>query len=633
MHKRTVRRLGIVAAASVAVTTAAATAAAPATATTSDVPHAAPAWTAHAKPLSTPGGSSATGGRIYLSPRGGLGHLAKVATAMATPGSATYHKFLTASEYNSRFAPTSADVSAVSGFLRANGLTVTQVGAANRFIAFRGAVAAVNRAFSTRLLRYYHAGTSVQAPSTAIRVPGNIGSTVLAVTGLDTTPQVNKPNLRVQPPAGFRNARPCSIFYGQVAAKFQADNKTPLPQFKQQLLDYAPCGYTGPQYRAAYEGSSSLHGTGVTVAITDAYGSSTIVKDSQRYAGLNGDGSYASGQYQEKVAKHFTNKKLCDPSGWSSEETLDVEAVHAMAPGANIRYYGAASCLDSDLLDSLAQVVQDNTAQLVTNSWGDVEQNETPDNVQAYEAVFLQGGVQGISFMFSSGDNGDELANTGIRQADYPTSDPYVTAVGGTSAAIGSSGALSFETGWGTIKYSLSPNGKSWNKVGFLYGAGGGPSHLFNQPAYQAGFAAGPYRQVPDVAMDADPNTGMLIGQTQTFPDGVYYDQYRIGGTSLASPLFAGITALALQNAGGGAGLLNPAIYANPSAFNDVTPVSTKGDVRVDFANGVDASNGLLYSVRTFNQDSSLKTKSGWDDVTGLGTASPRWIGALASTG
>jgi subtilase family serine protease len=475
----------------------------------------------------------------------------------------------------------------------------------------------------------------VQAPSAPVRVPNGIGATVLSVTGLDTTPQVNKPSLRVQPPAGFRNARPCSTFYGQISAKFQADFKTPLPKFKGQRLAYAPCGYTGPQFRAAYEGDSSLDGSGVTVAITDAYGSSTIVKDTKRYTQLNGDGSYAPGQYEETVATNFTHKALCDPSGWSSEETLDVEAVHAMAPGANIRYYGAASCLDSDLLDSLARVVRDNNAQLVTNSWGDTEENETADNVKAYEAVFLQGAVQGISFMYSSGDNGDELDFSGIRQADYPTSDPFVTGVGGTSAGIGQSGALSFETGWGTIKYSLSSKGTSWDPVGFLYGAGGGPSKLFNQPSYQSGFAPGPYRQVPDIAMDGDPNTGMLIGQTQTFPDGVYYDQYRIGGTSLSSPLFAGITALGLQKAGGGgAGLLNPIIYAHPSAFNDVKGAApTKGDVRVDFANGVDGADGLLYSVRAFNQDSSLTTKPGWDDVTGLGTASPRWIAALASTG
>ena len=94
--------------------------------------------------------------------------------------------------------------------------------------------------------------------------------------------------------------------------------------------------------------------------------------------------------------------------------------------------------------------------------------------INAYESVFLQGAVEGISFTFSSGDNGDELANTGLRQADYPDSDPFVTSVGGTSTAIGPNGNMMFETGWGTEKYSLV--GSHWSTVGYLYGAGGGTS-------------------------------------------------------------------------------------------------------------------------------------------------------------
>ena len=164
-----------------------------------------------------------------------------------------------------------------------------------------------------------------------------------------------------------------------------------------------------------------------------------------------------------------------------------------------------------------------------------------------YEQVFKQGALQGQSFLFSSGDNGDELANSALKQVDYPASDPYVTAAGGTSTGIDASGAISMQTGWGTQKYGLSANGKSWTSVGYLYGAGGGYSALFNRPSYQNGVVANAARGVPDVSMDADPSTGMLIGQTQTFPDGVHYGEYRIGGTSLASPIFAGLMALADQ--------------------------------------------------------------------------------------
>ncbi len=136
-------------------------------------------------------------------------------------------------------------------------------------------------------------------------------------------------------------------------------------------------------------------------------------------------------------------------------------------------------------------------------------------------------------------------------------------------------------------------------------------------------------RAVPDVALDADPQTGMLIGETQTFPDGVYYDEFRLGGTSLASPLFAGVTALRSQDNGGRLGLQNKAIYdaAGSSAFNDVKGAPpTLGQVRVNYNNSVDESDGLSYLVRTFNQDSSLAVKNGWDDVTGIGSPTADWL-------
>jgi subtilase family serine protease len=592
------------------------------------VPHTKPAWIAHAQHLGHASKKASVDARVYLAPKGGLAALQAAATAVSTPGSASYHRFLTTSQYAAQYGTDDATVQRVESWLSASGMKVTGVGAQNRYISVHGSVATANKAFGTSIEQYRHDGRTVQAPATNLTVPASLAGTVLTITGVDTTPHLVTPaSKNAPPPAGFRNARPCSLYFGQIQAKYQADYSTPLPKFNGKTLPYAPCGYTGPQFRAAYEGSTQLDGSGVTVAITDAYAAPTIASDANTYAENHGDGSYAAGQLSQVVPSKFTHAKDCGPSGWYGEETLDVEAVHAMAPGATIRYYAAASCYDTDFLDTLALVVDENKASLVSNSWGDVEANESADSVAAYEQVFLQGAIQGISFMFSSGDNGDELANTGLKQADYPTSDPYVTSVGGTSAAIGASGAMSYETGWGTVKYSLNAAGTGWTPVGYLYGAGGGASALFNKPAYQGSAVPGPYRQVPDVGMDADPNTGMLIGETQTFPDGAYYGEYRIGGTSLASPLFTGITALSIQHAGTRVGLLNPTIYANSAAFTDVkgTPPNA-GDVRVDYVNGLDATDGLTYSVRTFNQDSSLRTTKGYDLVTGVGAPNPDWL-------
>ena len=128
-----------------------------------------------------------------------------------------------------------------------------------------------------------------------------------------------------------------------------------------------------------------------------------------------------------------------------------------------------------------------------------------------------------------------------------------------------------FQTGWGTEKYTLSADGTQWSDAGYLYGAGGGLSSQFARPDYQQGVVPDSYgttRAVPDVGLDADPTTGMLVGQTQRFGNRNAYDEYRIGGTSLASPLFAGMTAAAQRSAvtadnpEGRLGFLNPLIYS-----------------------------------------------------------------------
>jgi len=632
MLKRSVGAAAIAAGALVAACFATVGPAGAAPSARSAIAHSKPSWLAHSHKLGKADDNAAVAGRVYLTPRGGLAAVAKQAVAVSTKGSSQYRHFLTPAQYFAKFGTTSATVAQVSNWLTSSGLKVTRVEAHNRYVVVRGSVRAAEKAFGTTINRYTHNGQTVQAPAGVLTAPKSVASSVLAVSGIDSTkfamrPQTRKP---APPSDGFRNARPCSTYYGQKLA-------TTVPQFNGHTLPYAPCGYKGSQFRSAYEGNTSLDGTGVTVAITDAYASPTIASDAATYAANNGDAAYKPGQYSESLPHQFTRvndgSHQCGASGWYGEETLDVEAVHAMAQGANIRFYAAASCYDTDFLDAFARVNDEDNASIVTNSWGEPEQAVKTSLIAPYEAAFLQGAAEGITYMFSSGDSGDEVANTGVLQTDSPTNDPYVTAVGGTATAIDSSGALAWETGWGTEKYSLSDDGTSWElSIPFQYGAGGGESTVFGQPEYQAGVTPAGARGVPDVAMDADPTTGMLVGQTQTFPDGVSYDQYRIGGTSLASPLFAGMTALSFQHAGGGVGLLNPTIYANASSgvFTDVTgtPVDA-GNVRVDYVNGVNASDGLVTSVRTFNQDSSLTIGPGWDDVTGLGSPNSGWLTAV----
>jgi subtilase family serine protease len=144
------------------------------------------------------------------------------------------------------------------------------------------------------------------------------------------------------------------------------------------------------------------------------------------------------------------------------------------------------------------------------------------------------------------------------------------------------------------------------------------------------------------VGILADLNTGMKIGLTQQFPDGIFYDEFRAGGTSLSAPLFAGVQALTSQAQHTRLGFANPRIYAlarqahssggGPAAFRDVTGAfDSAANVRADFVDAISAASGIVYTVRTFDDDTSLVTRKGWDEVTGVGSPSPAYYTATGS--
>ncbi|MCL8010377.1 protease pro-enzyme activation domain-containing protein [Streptomyces sp. AS02] len=594
-----------------------------------------PAWaTARADRGAAPDGAQVSV-RVYLAGRDAAG-LAAYAKAVSDPGSASHGTYLSARQAQARFGATQAQVAAVKGWLTAAGLKVTDV--ARHYVAVTGEVAAAEKAFGTQLHNYTKGTKTYRAPTTAASVPAGVKDAVLTVTGLDNAPHLASHKDRLPPPETvFRNAGPFSTYHGSNVA-------TTLPDAYGTKIPYAVKGYTGKQLRAAY-GAGKRTGKGVRIAITDAYASPTIAFDAATYARRNGDAAWSSGQLRQVLPAKYTRTKECSAAGWYGEETLDVEAVHAVAPGARVTYVGAASCYDEDLLDSLGKIVDGHLADIVSNSWGDIEANQTPDLAAAYDQVFQFGAVEGIGFYFSSGDNGDEVANTGTKQVDTPANSAWVTAVGGTSLAVGKGDSYLWETGWGTQKAVLSDDGRSWEDFpgAFTSGAGGGTSRTVAEPYWQKGVvpdalakanSADGNRVVPDIAAIADPNTGFLVGQTQTLPDGTTqaYDEYRIGGTSLAAPVIAAVQALAQEARGGKPlGFANPAIYARygSKAYHDVTDNPTGSGLavaRVDYVNGYDARGGLTPSVRTLGKDSSLSAVKGYDDVTGVGTPAGGYV-------
>ena len=375
----------------------------------------------------------------------------------------------------------------------------------------------------------------------------------------------------------------------------------------------------------------------------------TILQDANQWSDNRGLPKFSGSQFQQVVAPgtfhhpESGGKNKQDPQGWYGEETLDVESVHGMAPAANVVYVGAPNNFQ-DLDAALNHVVDRHLAQIVTNSYGFPTEFLPFGFIKPYEDTILQGAVEGIGIYFSSGDNNDESLVVGYKTADWPASSPFVTAVGGTSLAVGAGNSYLFETGWGSR--SSNWTGTTWKPTPpgtWLYGSGGGVSRLFAEPSYQVGvvqsavFAAQGRtgRAVPDIAALGDPNTGYIVGETQTFPDGsIRYSEYRLGGTSLSSPIMAGIMALADQKAGRVHGFANPFFYskAGSTAFKDiVNPSGTVAVVRTNFVNGVDSSDGLVYRLRTMNQTLSLQTTPGYDDVTGLGTPTADFLAIIGT--
>lgn len=636
------------------------------------VPNAQPRL-ARAKATGNTGSSKRIDIRLYLADQHAA-ELDALVKAISTPGTAQYGKYLTVAQFRARYAPSTATVNSVRKFLTDSGLAVAEVAGNRSYVRASGTVAKVQKAFGTTLKQYTLQGQSVRAAATAPTVPAALKGQVIALSGLASVSQLMAPNhedgakvngstatlktaatkttakAAAPPPDAFVNAPPCSTYFGQKIA-------TDAPKAYGTYQPYATCGYVPDQLQGAYDLKSTLakglDGRGVTVAITDAYAAPTILSDANTYATKHGQKAFASKQFSQVLPTEYRygyddaeNGDLCGEQGWYGEETLDVEAVHAVAPGAKIKYVASPSCDNQDFADTLNKIVDGHLADIVTNSWGGSdESNGSPELDKVYEQIFYQAAAQGIGFYFSSGDSGDgstagdPTANPPIPPTDpttqAPANSPLVTAVGGTSLAVGKSGQRLFETGWSTGRSGLTDG--AWDPAPpgtFQYGAGGGTSRVFAQPWYQKGvvpsslskrYGSQPARVVPDISTLGDPNTGFLVGETQTFPGGtVKYSEYRIGGTSLSSPVFAGIMAIADQAAGRAHGFANPVLYGlyDTAALYDPKPVSGLGVVRVDYANAVDASDGLLTSLRSIDvsKGTILRTKKGYDDITGVGS-------------
>jgi subtilase family serine protease len=607
--------------------------------------------------------------RVYLAGRDPQAMTA-YAVAVTDPHNAAYRHFLSAAEVNRRFGPTKEQTEAVSSWLKSSGLRVTSTDA--HYVGFRGSVEQVQRAFAVELHDFADQGGLHRAPAGEVKVPARLASAVQGVVGLEdpakqgvraksaddvaalTAPRADEPDPWGPTPALYR-AEPCSNYWGEKQA-------TDQPKSDGKTRPWTLCGYGPQELRKAYGlDKTSLTGRGVTVGIIDAYASPTIEADLAAYANKHVFQGWKPGQLKQYTTPGGSPDCFGGPPNASYvEESLDIEAVHALAPDANVAYVGAKDCSDASFLDALNRMVDGHLADLVSNSWGDGADGPATEAIrQAYEDVFQRAAIQGIGVYYSSGDCGVEDPRSGCGQnenssgvqTEYPPESVWVTGVGGTTMALGADYRKVIEAGWGNIRSDKSADGTGWNPdpragypAAFTGGSGGGTSAKVRQPAYQAGVvpaklartlltgetSAYPMRVVPDVAMDGDNNTGMMVGQTWLRADGtVGYLEVRLGGTSLSSPLMAGLQAVAQQAQGSPIGFANPQLYqrAGTKAFDDVTDTPLGAGelfnvVRNDYSDITDPTSPVKTRLYTFGLNGPIKAVSGYDDVTGVGTPS-----------
>jgi subtilase family serine protease len=640
---------------------------------------------------------------------------AALVRAISTPGSAEFRHYITAAQWEARFAPTQAQVNTALEWLKGQGFRVGTASKDHITVSASGTAGQVEKAFGTNLENYRVAGHVLRLATSNLSIPASLSPGVIGAMGINevletpaiaprgmsaAAPRSVRPRQYPAPPAGFVVDTPCSAYYAKSTTALGGTGEPPAfgGGYSNTQPD-AVCGYTPAQMRGAYGVTAADTGAGATVAIIDAYGSGTIASDATTYF-KNEDASnpFSNANFSQIInPAGFDQEAACGASGWSTEQALDVEAVHSMAPKATVLYVSAQDCFDTSFVTALQTVIDNGLANVVTNSWGDTAGDlfEDAAGKAAYDTIFQLAASTGISVLFASGDYADNYAVTGISAPDYPPSSPYVTAVGGTSLYISSTNTRAGEYGWltGESKYCASnlysgstssiagctsaDEGK-WSPTGFVYGSGGFTSYNYTQPWYQAPvvpsalslrneaiFGPVPLRVVPDISLNADPQTGFLIGLTQDFTgpaatdSGLSGDQFatsREGGTSEASPLLAGLVADADQVGGVAVGFLNPAIYklklAKSASIYDVPAEATPlAQVRYDYANleGDTAAAKTLslltlreqyfkgpevYCDATGNCESRPTTQvagPGYDSLTGLGSPGPGYIAAVAN--
>jgi subtilase family serine protease len=523
------------------------------------------------------------------------------------PASPAYHHFLSVAQFAQQFSPTVQQQQAVINYLTQQGFTITGTYPNRTLIDFSGSEALAERAFSVAINDYQApSGQRFYANASSPSLPAYIASLITSLTGLDNAnrfyhpPIVSHTKPTLIPQAGGNCPTAGQSGGGSGGGGIFGSSGSQV-------------AYIPSQFARAYNydglHNAGLQGQGQTVGVFELDGYS--LSDVQAYTQCFGGGSVP---ISNVVLDGFNGQ----PGAGAIEVELDMEVILSMAPKlAKLIVYEAPNTTQG-YNDEFARIVSDRTP-VISVSWGDCETNMGQQEAQQENTYFQEAAAQGQTILAAAGDSGSETCfqqqyNPAL-VADDPATQPYITAVGGTTLSLNSDNSYQSEHVWNS---------------GFLGGAGGGGiSQYWKQPSWQTGpgtqnsYSNG-MRETPDVSLDADPATGYPVYCTAGSScsssggglGGLSGGWLTVGGTSAAAPMWAAMIVLANQQAAkmgkGHLGFLNPMLYKiggssrYHSDFHDIIPPT---DPNTPSNNDELGFNGGAYPVTT-----------GYDMATGWGT-------------
>ena len=467
---------------------------------------------------------------------------------------AIYKNFkpITQQELSSVYGSSDADIKTVHAFAHHMGLSIVKTEVGKKTMQLRGSIKQMEAAFKVSLSSYKNEeGKTFRGRKGSIKIPQELDGIVEGVFGLDN---------RAIAKAKFMIAKKSKIEKGKKSAASNSYYPTDISKI-----------YNFPQ---------NASGKNQTIALIELGGGYKATDISNYFKKLKIDTPHVVA-----VSVDGGSNSPGKPNGADGEVMLDIEVAGGIAPDATIVVYFASNT-DQAFLDAINEAIQSTSYKpsVISISWGSAEGTAggwTSSSMNAFNEAFQSAAAVGITVCAAAGDNGSkDNVNDKKVHVDFPASSPYVLACGGTLLSTNGDTILS-EVVW------HEPNGGA---------TGGGVSDIFPLPTYQANAnvvdslnTGKPGRGVPDIAGDADPNSGYTVlvdGQTMT-----------IGGTSAVAPMMAGLLALINELIGRQAGFIHPKLYANPSVCRDITE-----------GNNITTSNKKGYTAAV-----------GWDACTGNG--------------